>query len=62
MQATELDWGNFFNQALPHARLWRGENDATIGQLLLKLWRHEEANLGISRDPSGVIIGIPSLY
>eukprot|EP00794_Sanderia_malayensis_P003621 gene3621-4134_t len=43
-------------RALPHAKLWRGKDDCTIGQLLLRLWRNEEKILGIERDPSGVII------
>eukprot|EP00795_Rhopilema_esculentum_P014666 gene14666-5755_t len=43
-------------RALPHVKLWRGKEDCTVGQLLIKIWRHEEVNLGISRDLSGVIL------
>ena len=48
---------SIFQQTMPHVKLWRGEDDITVGQLLLRLWKHEEASLGISRDPSGVILG-----
>jgi len=43
-------------KALPHAKLWRGQDDSTIGQLLLDLWKHEEAALGIQRDSFGAIL------
>ena len=44
-------------QALPHVKLWRGKDDTTIGQLILSLWTSEEKSLGITRDPSGAMLG-----
>ncbi|KAK2920812.1 cilia- and flagella-associated protein 69-like [Channa argus] len=40
---------------LSHILSWRDEAGQTAPRLLLQLWREEEEDLGVSRDPQGVI-------
>ncbi|KAK2830703.1 hypothetical protein Q5P01_018634 [Channa striata] len=40
---------------LSHIVSWRDEAGQTAPRLLLQLWREEEEDLGVSRDPQGVI-------
>ncbi|NXP73418.1 CFA69 protein, partial [Ramphastos sulfuratus] len=39
-----------------HISSWRGEKEQTAGSLLLELWRQEELELGVRRDPWGRIV------
>ncbi|KAM5255809.1 cilia- and flagella-associated protein 69 [Ctenodactylus gundi] len=39
-----------------HVNAWRGKKDQTAANLLIKLWRKEEKELGVKRDKYGKII------
>ncbi|NXF87402.1 CFA69 protein, partial [Eubucco bourcierii] len=39
-----------------HISSWRGQKEQTAGSLLLELWRQEELELGVRRDPWGRIV------
>ncbi|XP_008061573.1 cilia- and flagella-associated protein 69-like, partial [Carlito syrichta] len=39
-----------------HVNAWRGKKDQTAANLLIKLWRKEEKELGVKRDKNGKII------
>ncbi|XP_031795838.1 cilia- and flagella-associated protein 69 [Sarcophilus harrisii] len=39
-----------------HVNTWRGKKDQTAANLLIKLWREEEKDLGVKRDKDGKII------
>ncbi|NWW83675.1 CFA69 protein, partial [Rhynochetos jubatus] len=39
-----------------HISTWRGEKDQTGANLLVQLWRQEESELGVKRDPYGRIV------
>ncbi|NXO98031.1 CFA69 protein, partial [Certhia brachydactyla] len=39
-----------------HMSIWRGKGDQTAANLLIQLWRQEEMNLGVRRDPYGKIV------
>ncbi|KAM6339240.1 cilia- and flagella-associated protein 69 [Podargus strigoides] len=39
-----------------HLSTWRGEKDQTAANLLIQLWRQEELELGVKRDPQGTIV------
>ncbi|XP_043823288.1 cilia- and flagella-associated protein 69 isoform X2 [Dromiciops gliroides] len=39
-----------------HVHTWRGKKDQTAANLLIKLWREEERDLGVKRDEDGKII------
>ncbi|XP_058610021.1 cilia- and flagella-associated protein 69-like isoform X2 [Onychostoma macrolepis] len=45
-------------QAVAHLLRWSGERDASAPQLLLHIWRREEEQMGVSRDPHGVIADV----
>ncbi|XP_016308850.1 cilia- and flagella-associated protein 69 [Sinocyclocheilus anshuiensis] len=45
-------------QAVTHLLRWRGERDASAPQLLLHIWRREEEQTGVSRDPHGMITDV----
>ncbi|NXO75951.1 CFA69 protein, partial [Sitta europaea] len=36
--------------------IWRGKRDQTAANLLIQLWRREELDLGVRRDPCGKIV------
>ncbi|XP_068942292.1 cilia- and flagella-associated protein 69 [Petaurus breviceps papuanus] len=39
-----------------HVNTWRGKKEQTAANLLIKLWREEEKDLGVKRDEDGKII------
>ncbi|XP_075275494.1 cilia- and flagella-associated protein 69 isoform X2 [Opisthocomus hoazin] len=39
-----------------HISIWRGAKDQTAANLLIQLWRQEELELGVKRDPHGRIV------
>ncbi|NXY91075.1 CFA69 protein, partial [Alcedo cyanopectus] len=39
-----------------YIRVWRGEKEQTAAKLLIQLWRQEELELGVQRDPWGRIV------
>ncbi|NXO26981.1 CFA69 protein, partial [Cisticola juncidis] len=39
-----------------HMSIWRGRRDQTAANLLIQLWRQEELDLGVRRDPNGRIV------
>ncbi|NXC09871.1 CFA69 protein, partial [Orthonyx spaldingii] len=41
-----------------HISIWRGKRDQTAANLLIQLWRQEELDLGVRRDPYGRIVDI----
>ncbi|NXI34357.1 CFA69 protein, partial [Galbula dea] len=43
-------------KSISHICAWRGEKDQTAARLLVELWRQEELELGVSRDPYGRIV------
>ncbi|XP_016396265.1 cilia- and flagella-associated protein 69-like [Sinocyclocheilus rhinocerous] len=45
-------------QAVTHLLRWSGERDASAPQLLLHIWRREEEQTGVSRDPHGMITDV----
>lgn len=45
-------------KTLAHVEAWRGEKQLTGQALLLRLWRKEEAEIGVKRDQHGRIAGI----
>ena len=38
--------------------MWKGQNDNTVANLLLRLWRAEEKVLNVQRDEDGLITGM----
>ncbi|XP_075275495.1 cilia- and flagella-associated protein 69 isoform X3 [Opisthocomus hoazin] len=44
-----------------HISIWRGAKDQTAANLLIQLWRQEELELGVKRDPHGRIVGFENL-
>lgn len=48
-------------QAVAHLLRWSGERDASAPQLLLHIWRREEEQMGVSRDPHGMIAGADAI-
>uniref|UniRef100_A0A672K662 Cilia- and flagella-associated protein 69 ARM repeats domain-containing protein n=1 Tax=Sinocyclocheilus grahami TaxID=75366 RepID=A0A672K662_SINGR len=45
-------------QAITRLLRWSGERDASAPQLLLHIWRREEEQTGVSRDPHGMITDV----
>ncbi len=43
--------------AVAHLLRWSGERDTSAPQLLLHIWRREEEQMCVSRDPHGMIAG-----
>ena len=39
--------------AIPHLTAWRGDDGIPLAKLLCRVWREEEAAIGVKRDEKG---------
>jgi hypothetical protein len=45
-------------KSIPHVLMWKGQNDMTMANLLIKLWQSEEKVLNVQRDENGLITDV----